>query len=188
VIKEYLKDVDNSTSCEYNELVDLSTSLFALMRKLQEGDFMLERFEMFTTAISSIYRYVQKIEREEMEKYGLKGAHAQYLVAMDHYPEGITAAKLCEVCDIDKAAVSRVLSKMEKKKLVERSGDVGYRARVRLTDEGKAAALFVAKRATLAVEMAGKGLSDEDRKTFYEALELIAANILTLSKDGIPES
>ena len=148
---------------------------------------MLERFEMFTSAISSIYRYVQKIEREEMEKYGLKGAYAQYLIAMDHYPEGITAAKLCEVCDIDKAAVSRVLSEMEKKNLIERSGDAGYRAQVRLTSEGKAAALFVAQRATLAVELAGKGLTEEDRKIFYGALELIAANVQALSKDGIPE-
>jgi len=149
---------------------------------------MLDRFKMFTTSISSIYRYVQKIEREEMEKYGLKGAYAQYLIAMDHYPEGITAAKLCEVCDIDKAAVSRVLSEMEKKHLVERLGEIGYRARVRLTDEGKAAALYVAKRATLAVEMAGKGLSEEERRIFYRALERIAGNIQTLSKDGIPES
>jgi len=123
-----------------------------------------------------------------MEKYGLKGAYAQYLIAMDHYPEGITAAKLCEVCDIDKAAVSRVLSEMEKKHLVERLGEIGYRARVRLTDEGKAAALYVAKRATLAVEMAGKGLSEEERRIFYRALERIAGNIQTLSKDGIPES
>ena len=149
---------------------------------------MLERFEVFTTAVSSIYRYVQKIEREEMEKYGLKGAHAQYLIAMDHYPEGITAAKLCEVCDIDKAAVSRVLSEMEKKNLVERSGDAGYRVQVRLTKEGKDAAHYVAERATLAVEVAGKGLSDEERKIFYGALERIAANIQTLSKDGIPEA
>ena len=149
---------------------------------------MLDRFKMFITSISSIYRYVQKIEREEMEKYGLKGAYAQYLIAMDHYPEGITAAKLCEVCDIDKAAVSRVLSEMEKKHLVERLGEIGYRARVRLTDEGKAAALYVAKRATLAVEMAGKGLSEEERRIFYRALERIAGNIQTLSKDGIPES
>jgi len=79
---------------------------------------MIDRFEQFVSYISAIHRDIQKIERDQMVKYGLKGAYAQYLVAMDHYPEGITAAKLCEVCDIDKAAVSRVLSEMEKKKLV----------------------------------------------------------------------
>ena len=77
---------------------------------------MLDRFEQFTAAISTIHRFVQKIERDEMEKYGLKGASAQYLLAMARYPEGITAAALCDVCDRDKAAVSRILSEMEKKR------------------------------------------------------------------------
>ena len=149
---------------------------------------MIERFELFSLMISQISSNWHKIASAEMEKYGLKGAYAQYLIAMDHYPEGITAAKLCEVCDIDKAAVSRVLSEMEKKNLIERSGDAGYRAQVRLTSEGKAAALFVAQRAILAVELAGKGLTEEDRKVFYGALELIAGNVQALSKDGIPEA
>ena len=33
---------------------------------------MISRFEQFTSAISGIYRSIQKIEREQMEKYGLK--------------------------------------------------------------------------------------------------------------------
>ena len=34
---------------------------------------MISRFELFVSSVSSIYRYIQKIERVEMEKYGLKG-------------------------------------------------------------------------------------------------------------------
>ena len=33
---------------------------------------MLDRFEQFTAAISAINRCVQKLERDEMEKYGYK--------------------------------------------------------------------------------------------------------------------
>ena len=58
---------------------------------------MITRFEHFSSSISCIYRYIQRIERTEMEKYGLKGPHAQCLLAMRRYPEGITAARLCEV-------------------------------------------------------------------------------------------
>ena len=50
-----------------------------------------------------------------MEKYGLRGSYAQYLVAMIHYPDGITSSKLSEICDRDKAAISRIVSEMEKK-------------------------------------------------------------------------
>ena len=73
---------------------------------------MVDRFEQFAGYISGIFRQIQKIERDELEKQGLKGAFAQYLVVMSHYPEGITATQLCEVCDKDKAAVSRVIAEL----------------------------------------------------------------------------
>lgn len=150
---------------------------------------MIDRFEQFTSVISSIYRYVQKIERDEMEKYGLKGAFAQYLLAIGHYPQGVTAAALCETCDKDKAAISRIVAEMESKGLVRRdsNGENQYRARLRLTEAGHKAAQFVRERAEIAVEIAGKGLSDQDRATFYAALELIAGNIQSICCKGIPE-
>ena len=74
---------------------------------------MVDRYERLSGLISGIYRQIQKLEREEMEKYGFKGAFAQYLLAMNHHPEGLTAAQLCDACDKDKAAVSRVLAEME---------------------------------------------------------------------------
>lgn len=149
---------------------------------------MLERFEQFTTTISAIYRDVQKIERDEMEKQGLRGAFAQYLLAISRHPEGITAAALCEVCDKDKAAVSRIIAEMESKGLLEKENDGNsqYRARLRLTPAGQAAAAFVRERVSIAVELAGSGLSDEDRKVFYSTLELISANLQQICLDGIP--
>lgn len=151
---------------------------------------MVSRFELFTGVISAIYRSIQKIERDEMEKYGLRGAYAQYLLAMSHYPEGITAAGLCEVCDKDKAAVSRAAAEMTEKGLMIRqaSSDNLYRAKLKLTDAGYEAARFVAERASAAVEAAGNGLTDDDRSVFYAALGRIAANLKIISQDGIPQN
>ena len=150
---------------------------------------MVSRFEHFSASISCIYRYIQKIERMEMEKYGLKGPHAQCLLAMSRYPEGITAAKICEICDKDKAAVSRALAEMEKKGLVLREGknENLYRAKIRLTEAGEQAAKFVSDRAKVAVALAGEGLSDEDRRVFYHALDLIVTNLHNISRNGIPQ-
>ena len=149
---------------------------------------MLNRFEQFTTAISALYRDVQRIEREEMEKQGLRGAFAQYLLAISRHPEGITATALCEACDKDKAAVSRIIGEMEEKGLLEKeSGSTSqYRARLRLTPAGQEAANFVRERASIAVELAGRGLSDEERKIFYSALERISANLQQICTKGIP--
>lgn len=140
---------------------------------------MVERFQQFSGYISGIYRQIQKIEREEMEKYGLKGAFAQYLVAMSAYPAGITATDLCEVCDKDKAAISRVVSEMEEKGLVQKIGENGrtYRAALVLTPKGREAVEYVAKCAREVVSRAVEGLSTEDRAAMYRSMELIYTNL-----------
>ncbi len=150
---------------------------------------MVDRFDRFTALISSGHRSVQKIQRDEMEKYGLKGAFAQYLLAMARFPDGISATELCEVCDRDKAAVSRIFAELESKALICRAdpGESQYRARMALTPAGKEAAEYVKRRATVAVELAGQGLSEEDRQIFYASLDRIAANLETLCQNGLPE-
>lgn len=150
---------------------------------------MVNRFERFSFAISEIYRFWHKIASDEMTKLGLKGPHVVYLVALKRFPDGITAAELSEMCGRDKSDVSRAIAAMEEKGLVAKQGvnQNLYRARLVLTAEGKAAAAHISKRAGLAVEMGGKGLSEDERKALYESLELIASNLSAISKDGLPE-
>lgn len=151
---------------------------------------MIDRFERFLLSISEISRYWHKIASEEMEKYGLKGTHVVYLTTMYHYPEGITATQLCELCGRDKADVSRTMTSMEKKGLVKKEGvnQNLYRALLKLTDEGKLAAAHVRNRARIAVELAGDGLTDENRRIFYDSLELITSNLKTICEEGLPQS
>ena len=150
---------------------------------------MLDRFEQFSSVISGINRYIQKLERDEMEKYGYKGAFAQYLVVLMRYSEGIPLTKLCELCDRDKAAVSRIVADMETRGLVtkNRSGEQVYKAGIALTEEGKRAAGFVCMRAKDAVAAVGSEMTDEERKIFYGTLENIAKRLETMSKVGIPQ-
>lgn len=150
---------------------------------------MLDRFEQFYYSISNIYRHIMKIERDEMEKYGLRGSYVQYLIAMTRFPEGVTSTKLSEVCDKDKAAISRIVAEMENKGLITRESDKNnlYRAKLVLTEEGKKAADFVCERAEKAVTAAGMGLGDDDRKIFYGALAIFEANLRRIAHDGIPE-
>ena len=150
---------------------------------------MLDRFEQFSGCISAIYRSIRKLERDEMVKYGLKGTYAHYLMVMHRFKNGITAAQLGEICDKDKAAVSRIVSDMEKKGLVKRQepNNNRYRALIVLTDEGKKAAQYVSKRAKIAVEKAGSGLDDIRRAEFYTAMGIISSNLQDICKDGIPD-
>lgn len=150
---------------------------------------MVDRFERFSLSISEISRYWHKLASEELAKYGLKGPHATYLTAMHKYPNGITVPQLCEVCGKDKSDASRMISILEQKGLVKKQVVDGslYRGLLLLTDEGEAAAEHVCNRASRAVEMAGRDLTDEMRDNFYKALNSITANLRALSKEGIPE-
>ncbi|MBP3388849.1 MAG: winged helix-turn-helix transcriptional regulator [Clostridia bacterium] len=149
---------------------------------------MRSRFEHFSFGISAIYRYIQKIERDEMIQYGFRGAYAQYLAAMNRYPDGLTATQLGDICDKDKAAVSRIVADMEDKGLVRRENTRtnAYRARLKLTEEGKKAADYVCRRAQAAVDAAGQDLSEEERHIFYASLDRIASRLQTISREGIP--
>ena len=56
-----------------------------------------------------------------------------------------------------------------------------------LTNKGRNLAAVVLKRAQTAVEVAGQGMSDEERVIFYAALDLIERNLHFISQQGIPE-
>ena len=148
---------------------------------------MVQRFQHFSSAISSLYRDMQKIERQEMAKYGLKGPHVQCMLALTDYPDGVTSTQLCEICEKDKAAISRTVAELETLGMVERleRNGVRYRAPVKLTVQGTSAAQAVQKRTLQAVRQAGEGLDDEKRKVFYEVLGLIAGNLHIICQEGL---
>ena len=149
---------------------------------------MLNRFVKFSLSISEIDRCWHKLAAEEMAKYDLNSPHAVYLTTLYKYDDGVTAAKLAELCCKNKADVSRMVSILEKKGLVRKEAVGGnlYRAKLFLTQAGKDAAEHVNRRAAIAVDLAGAGMSDSQREVFYHCLELITTNLQTLSKDGLP--
>lgn len=151
---------------------------------------MLERFAKFSFSIAEIDRCWHKLAAEEMLKYDLNSPHAVYLSTLYEVgQDGITAAQLGELCGKNKADVSRMVAILENKGLVRKIavGRNMYRAKLLLTEEGKQAARQVRDRAAVAVELAGSGLTQEERSTFYKALELITTNLQKLSREGLPQ-
>ena len=149
---------------------------------------MLERFEKFSYTVYELQRCWNRIAAEEMVFYGLKGPHAAYLIAMFRRPEGITAAQLGAICGRDKADVSRAVAVLESKGILRKEAGSGnlYRAKLRLTEYGSAITESIVKKAMLAEEIAGAGLSDEQREVLYSALNKISKNMEELCRTGIP--
>lgn len=150
---------------------------------------MLNRFERFIFTISEIDKNWHKVASDVMAEYGLKGPLVVYIVALNRNSEGVTASQLGEICGRNKADVSRAMKDMESKGLVKRGNTSSnlYRAKLTLTEKGKAAAERVIKAAARAVEFGGKGIDDEKREIFYEILGMISSNLKEMSKKGLDQ-
>ena len=150
---------------------------------------MITKYELFSSSVASLSRDIQHIERTEMAKFGLKGPHAQCLLAILRHPLGVTSAQLCDLCAKDKAAISRTVSELEQEQMIRRESRNGsaYRAALTLTEKGRAAANAVSQRAIMAVEAAGKGLTDTQREVFYQVMHIISENLHTICKHGLEE-
>ena len=135
---------------------------------------MINRFEHFTMDIFSITRSWNRLANEEMKKYGLRGAYALYLVMIAGSEGQITAAKLADLCQRDKADVSRAIAVFQKKGILEPYGESKYRAALTLTKEGKELAAQISRRAAEVIEQAGQGISEEMRENMYQCLDSVA--------------
>lgn len=145
------------------------------------GEFMLkERFETFSITITDIWRSLQKIKTQAMEPFGLKSSHFMCLFFLHYENRPLTAAELSEMCLLDKSAVSRIIADLIKEGYItcnEPADKRKYRAEITLTEAGKQLSQNMNGIVDEIVLNAGSGLTDENRKIFYDSLLLIASNL-----------
>ena len=140
---------------------------------------MKERFELFTLLIAKCSKAVRKIKTIETEDLNLKTPHVSCLYYLLKSPKPIPASKLCELCEEDKAYISRSVDYLEKEGLLERISktEKAYKSPLILTTKGKKIAELIAIKIDKIVEAASQGLSEENRQIFYQSLMLISDNL-----------
>ena len=141
---------------------------------------MIERFENFVGLISGIYKDIEKIKKNKMKEFGLSGNHVMCLYYLAQYPEGLTAAKLCQLISVDKAATSRTLSELVEKGYVyypNQEEQKKYRLAAVLTEKGFELTGQIDEIIRQVVENIGNGLNEEERRSMYQSLNTIAANL-----------
>lgn len=138
---------------------------------------MIDRFELFTTTITQIYKNLQRIKMQEMSGFELRGTYTMCIFELNRNPEGLTITQLSQLCGEDKAAISRTVSELVKRGLVTSNNDKKYRAPLILTKEGRETACKIDTLASTAVEAGSNGLTTEEIKIFYKALTTISNNL-----------
>lgn len=141
---------------------------------------MQDRFELFSLAVSRLYKFLQKIKAMEMTEFGLKGAHTMCLYYLGKYPEGLTVSELSSHCCEDKAAVSRAVNELGSLGFIHTESGKSkreYREKLFLTEKGEMTAESIKAKVAHALDIGGAGLSDEQRDNLYTSLNIIAKNL-----------
>ncbi|MBQ2701995.1 MAG: winged helix-turn-helix transcriptional regulator [Clostridia bacterium] len=138
---------------------------------------MEERFTAFTVLIASISRNIRRIKTEEMSHFDLKSPHVTCLYHL--YKKEMTAKELCDVCDEDKAAVSRSIEFLELNGhlVCASTAKKRYKAMFSLTEKGREIGKYVTERIDAVLENASAGLGGEERENLYKSLTLISNNL-----------
>ena len=140
------------------------------------------RFETFTVLIGKISRNIKRLKSCQMAQLDLKGPHVSCLYYL--YRSGpLTAAELCDRCEEDKAAISRSLDFLEQNGYLvcQTEKTKKYKAPLVLTSKGAQAGQGVCERIERVLSLASQGLTEEERKIMYGALEKISGNLENLA-------
>ncbi len=141
---------------------------------------MDNRFENLTTGVAKIYKNIQKIKKHYMNSLGLKGTHVMCIYFLASNPQGLTAAGLCNICQEDKAGISRILSDLEANGYIYYDAPPEakrYRSKAILTQKGQECSARVNSLIENAVKEGGQNITDHDREVFYRTLFTIADNL-----------
>ena len=146
---------------------------------------MNNRFEVFTTQIAKVSRFVRKIKTAETAEFDLKSTHVSCLYYLFKRHDGLTAKELSDICDEDKAAISRSVEDLEKKGLLtaDAKKEKRWKSALVLTKEGNVVARSIASKVDKIVEAASNGLTEANRKIFYDSLQIICENLENLCKN-----
>ena len=138
----------------------------------------MERFSTFTLLMAKINRSIRKIKNEEMAEFGLKSPHVSCLYYL-YKEESLTAKELSDICEEDKAAVSRSIVALENLGYLscESESKKRYKAPISLTKEGRVVAERIANKIDAVLDYVSDAILEEERAKFYENLTSVCENL-----------
>ncbi len=142
------------------------------------------RFEEFVGLIDALHKEIARIKLTEAQRLGFTGADVMCLYYLLDHPEGLTSAELARHAIVSRPAMSRTVTRLEERGLVEVEGGSGsnrYKALVRLTKEGIAATTPVDDVLSGVLDEVGTVLSDSRRSQVYKSLHLILEKLKQVS-------
>ncbi|MBQ8207483.1 MAG: transcriptional regulator [Clostridia bacterium] len=145
---------------------------------------MQERFKNFTVLMTRITRSIRRLKTEEMKKWGLKSHHVSCLYYL-YKNDSLTATELGEICEEDKASLSRAIESLEEDGYIVCNSKTQkrYRSPLVLTEKGREAGKRISDKVDEVLKSTAMGVSEEERETMYRALECVCLSLEKLCNE-----
>lgn len=113
-----------------------------------------------------------------MAEFDLKSPHVSCLYYLYTY-KSLTAKELCDLCDEDKASISRSLDYLEKNEYIVCNTALKkrYKSPLELTSKGEAIGQKIVAIIDDMLDRASVGMTDEERVILYKTLGLVSDNL-----------
>lgn len=140
-----------------------------------------ERFYMFTGLVAQANKALRRAQEKYTKLFGLRSVHVTCMLHLLGAPGGLSATELSELCDVDRAQISRVTAELLAQGLICETSPGGtkrrYRGALSLTERGEEQAK--AMRAIVSEKLGNisDALNPEDVDTFYRVFREIVERI-----------
>lgn len=143
-----------------------------------------ERFKTFTVLMAKINRNIRRIKTEEMAEFNLKSPHVSCLYYL-YKADSLTAKELCDICEEDKANISRSIVYLETNGYITctSKSQKRYKSPLALTDQGREVARKITEKIESKLFSASDGLDEMSREIMYRSLSIIADNLQKICDD-----
>ena len=144
---------------------------------------LFDRYVAFSTYIEKLYKDIQKVKTERMNRFGLRSTDVSVLIMAARHPDGLTVTELASECGVDKAVVSRAMHTLLLQGYMTYANNIlcNYRKKIKLTEKGNAIVDAISHLAEQAVSEVSRDIPQGDLDNFYRTLEKITQNINRLT-------
>ena len=146
-----------------------------------------ERFEEFTSLISSVHGNIQKLKTRYTAQLGLKAVHVFWIYLLQTHPEGMSASELAAAGQSNRSLVSREIDDLFDKGIIftqDNGNKRRYGWKLMLTSKGKQLADVISAVVTDIQNSVSRDISEQDLISFYRTLRILADGFNKLEKDN----
>ena len=131
---------------------------------------MEERFEILTRMVWGVHGDMQKLKMQIAGELGIKGVHVFLIYLLRKYPQGLTAAQLCEMNRSTGGLISRETAELLEKEIITTDRESDHRrygCKYLLTEKGWKMAARISDFAMEVQDFVSRDIPREDLVAFY---------------------